>query len=293
MAHVPSQLSRYQEDAENQVSSFVRPNVASPTGSAAAISRLVGIAAFFLVAFLLSPGDVAVKTHAMLHGLCAQRPSHSLSIGGTILPLDARMTGIYLGAVTSGVWFLAAGRLRATARLPRSIIALLFAFIAAMAVDGLNALLVDLGAPHAYQPSNVPRLITGILAGTALGIAIVHLQAISLWSIGERRQAVVSRPAEVIAPLMVSGALGGVALSGLPILYAPFALGLVVATVAAFWTLGVVLLALISNRAWRYQTPREVAPLASIALVVTILTIAGLAGARYIAEQHFGLLKLT
>ena len=50
-----------------------------------------------------------------LHGLCAQRPSHSLQIGGTTLPMDARMTGIYLGAAaTAVVWLIAARRLRAS-----------------------------------------------------------------------------------------------------------------------------------------------------------------------------------
>lgn len=275
------------------MSSFVRDNLASPTVSVAAIYRFVGLAAAILATFLLFPGDIGLKTHAVLHGLCAQRPSHSLSIGGNILPLDARMTGIYLGAATTGVWLLAAGRLRASGGLSRSTIAVLALFVTAMTLDGLNALLVDLEVPHPYQPSNMLRLITGILAGSVLGIAVVHLLAISLWSRGHRRQATVSRPAELIMPLVVSGALGGMALSGLPILFAPFAIGSVLATVAVFWTLGVVLLALVSNRAGGYQTTREVAPLASIALVVTIVIIGALAGARFMAEQQFGLPELT
>src|SRR5262245_47592140 len=57
----------------------------------------VGLA--LLSAFLFSPGSIAAKSHLALHGICAQRPSHSLRLGGETLPMDARMTGIYIGAV--------------------------------------------------------------------------------------------------------------------------------------------------------------------------------------------------
>ena len=60
-----------------------------------------GVAAIALAAFLIAPGNVASKTHVALHGLCAQRPSHSLQIGGSTLPMDARMTGIYIGAAVT------------------------------------------------------------------------------------------------------------------------------------------------------------------------------------------------
>ena len=122
-----------------------------------------------LTAFLIAPGDVASKTHVALHGLCAQRPSHSLQIGGTTLPMDARMTGIYLGAAATVVWLIAARRLRATRTPSLPVLVLLASFVVALAVDGFNALLVDLRFPTLYEPSNLIRMATGVLAGTALG----------------------------------------------------------------------------------------------------------------------------
>ena len=94
-----------------------------------------------LVAFLIAPGDIASKTHVALHGLCAQRPSHSLQIGGTTLPMDARMTGIYLGAAATVSLVVAARRLRATRAPSLPVLVLLASFVVALAVDGFNALL--------------------------------------------------------------------------------------------------------------------------------------------------------
>ena len=114
-----------------------------------------GFAAIVLVGFLIAPGDIASKTHIALHGLCAQRPSHSLQIGGATLPMDARMTGIYLGAAATVIWLVAARRLRAT-RVPSCrCSSLLASFVVALAVDGFNALLVDLRLPTLYEPSNI------------------------------------------------------------------------------------------------------------------------------------------
>ena len=50
-----------------------------------------------VAAFIALPGAVDEKTQQALHGLCAQRPSHSYWLGDARLPFDARMTGIYGG----------------------------------------------------------------------------------------------------------------------------------------------------------------------------------------------------
>ena len=47
--------------------------------------------------FFVSVPMLEHKAHAFLHGICAQRPSHSLQVGDELLPFDARMTGIYTG----------------------------------------------------------------------------------------------------------------------------------------------------------------------------------------------------
>jgi uncharacterized membrane protein len=254
---------------------------------------LGGFAATVLIAFLIAPGNIVTKAHIALHGLCAQRPSHSLQIGDTTLPMDARMTGIYLGAAATVVWLIAVRRLRAT-RLPsRPVLVLVAAFVVALAVDGVNALFVDLQLPTMYEPSNFIRLATGVLAGTALGLALGHVFASSIWADGDRQRAVVMKPVELLAPIGASAVIALLALSDVPMLYAPFAVGLVVAAVGVFWLLGIVVLALLSNGGWSYQTWSDLTPLALTSLIVSIVTVAALAGLRFAAEQMLGLPRLT
>lgn len=251
------------------------------------------VPAIVFAAFLLAPGSVAHKTHLALHGLCAQRPSHSLLIGGATLPMDARMTGIYIGAAVAIGWLVAAGRLRAV-RIPSAPTTLTLAvFVVALAVDGLNALLVDLGAHHPYQPSNVLRLVTGILGGTALGIATGHLFAASVWARVDRVRAVVTSPADLLVPIGISLAIGGLATANLPILYAPFALGLLLASVGVFSLLGTIVVVLVSNRGWSHDVIEDLAPLFVAGFAAALVVIAALSWVRFAAELHFGLPQLT
>jgi uncharacterized membrane protein len=254
---------------------------------------VAGFAAMALIGFLIAPGDIASKTHVALHGLCAQRPSHSLQIGGTTLPMDARMTGIYLGAATTLVCLAAARRLRAIQVPSRAVIGLLASFIGTLTIDGFNALLVDLQLPPFYEPSNLLRLATGVLAGTALGVGLGYLFASSTWARGERDRAVVAGPGDLLAPIGISGAIAVLALSDVSLLYAPFAVGLVMAVVGVFWLLAVVILALVSGRSWSCRTSGDLAPLALCSLVAAIVTIGALAWLRFAAEQLLGLPKLT
>jgi hypothetical protein len=173
------------------------------------------------------------------------------------------------------------------------VLAILALCVALLAGDGFNALAVDLGLPHLYPPANWLRLVTGILGGTAMGVALVHLLAVTLWARPDRCRAVVERPALLVPPILIALAVAGLGLSGLPILYAPYAVGLLVAALGVFAALAAITLALVTNRGWAYGSFRAMAPLACGGLIAAIGLLAALSWARLLAETWFGLPRLT
>lgn len=269
------------------------PVPASP-GARWRLLLAAGGGVLLVIAILLAlPGDIASRTHLALHGLCAQRPSHSLTLGGRVLPMDARMTGIYLGAATTIAVLTVTRRSRAARMLPVPVLAALALFVLAMAADGFNALLVDLHLPHPYEPHNLIRLVTGLLAGTSLGVGLVYLFAVSMWIDADPGRPAVSHARELVLPLLIAGSLGLLALTGWPILYAPYAIGLLGAALIVFWVLAMVLVALFTNRAWRFRTFGQMAGVAGVAWIAAIAMIGLLAGLRLVAEVQFGLPNLT
>jgi hypothetical protein len=173
------------------------------------------------------------------------------------------------------------------------VLAILALFVLALAVDGFNALLVDLRLPTVYEPSNFLRLATGVLAGTSLGVALGHLFAGSMWARGDRGRAVVTGPGELLAPVGLSAAIAAIALLNVPLLYAPFAIGLLFAAIGVFWVLGMIVVALLSNPGWSCRTWRDLAPVALASFLGAIAAVSALALIRFAAEQLFGLPKLT
>ena len=105
--------------------------------------------------------------------------------------------------------------------------------------------------------------------------------------------AVVTRPVELLAPIGVSAAISGLAFVDLPLLYAPFAVGLLVAAVGVFWLLAIIVLALLFDRGWSCRNWADLAPVALTAFVAAIATVSALAVMRLAAEQLFGVPKLT
>src|SRR5437763_14156435 len=80
---------------------------------------------------LAMPGDLRYKLNAMGFGVCHQIDSHSYTIGGHQMPLCARCSGIYLGALAC-VGMLSVLRRRST-RLPAwPMLAILLTFFGAM-----------------------------------------------------------------------------------------------------------------------------------------------------------------
>lgn len=187
-----------------------------------------GTAALLAILFVAFPGSIADKAHLAVHGLCAQTPSHSLILGGQRLPFDARMTGIYAGALSTSAWLFWRGRFRGWLLPPPRVVVALVASVAAMGVDGANSLARDLGFATPYAPNNTLRLATGLATGTALATALCFLLATTLWRTGENRAAVAGMREWGLLGL-IQLPIAAALLSGIGVFYAPAALLLVVA----------------------------------------------------------------
>src|SRR5690348_4672956 len=111
-------------------------SITRPSALTAGLGFILPIALILL--FLLMPGNEDGRLAAILRGMCAQRPSHSLGPPQHVMVLEARMFGIFAGfALTVAVMWLRGGSRRTA--LPRGWqLVLLLMFVAVMAIDGVN-----------------------------------------------------------------------------------------------------------------------------------------------------------
>lgn len=243
-------------------------------------------------AVLLVPGDLRHNAHLLLQGVCAQRPSHSLWLAGQPLPVDARMTGIYLGAASALLWYLLLGRARHAGRFTRSTWALLGVMAGVMVLDGLNSLASDLGWPVAYAPGNALRLVSGLLAGVAIGAVLSHLAALTLTH--RPRGGWPASPASTLLPPLLTGAAWcGLAASGLPTLALPVTWFMLGASVAVLWAMTSVLMAIALGRSWGFTSARQRDETLALALAAACLTLMALAAGRALLEQVVGPIMLS
>lgn len=225
---------------------------------------------------LFWPGGFADKARLLLHGLCAQTPSHTFTFGGMMLPFDARMTGIYAGAFFTLLTLVLRGRLFRSGLPPIRVIALLVLFVAVMAADGFNSLFTDLGLWHPWQPRNELRLITGYAAGVALAVVLAWLVASTVWRLSDRRPVVEnSRDIGLFWVPFIPYAIA--VFSGAAWLYVPLSLLLVFSAwiVLSLLTLSMLLLALRWDDRIRLVTQLHVpGALAGIAGLAVMLLLA-------------------
>ncbi|MFH1524731.1 MAG: DUF2085 domain-containing protein [Chloroflexota bacterium] len=158
-----------------------------------AASKYLVIAAALLVFigwFLNTPPGLSGKADAIGYAVCHRISERSFHIGDYQLPLCARCSGMYLGAVVGLVFQSILGWKRG--KIPHwSIITVLVAFVAAFGIDGANSYLYLLKQvqpgilpqiPNIYMPSNTLRLLTG--SGMGLGITAMLFPAFnqSIWA---------------------------------------------------------------------------------------------------------------
>ncbi len=118
-----------------------------------------------------SPAGLLGKADAIGYAVCHRIDVRSFHLGERQVPLCARCSGMYLGAML-GLAFQALTSQRRAGMPPKRVLLFLGALVVAFGVDGVNSYLhLFPGAPGIYEPNNLLRLLTG--TGMGLTIALV------------------------------------------------------------------------------------------------------------------------
>jgi len=139
-------------------------------------SRVIGaLGAGLALLFALTPWPLDAKLRLVGQACCAQSTTRTLSIGGQLMPLDARDAGIYLSFLFCLLWTVLVRRSRCALLPPWPLTALLLGLLGAMVLDGFNSSAQSHGLHGLYESSNVLRVVTGAGAGLALVLLVLPL----------------------------------------------------------------------------------------------------------------------
>ncbi|MGC8873533.1 MAG: DUF2085 domain-containing protein [Chloroflexia bacterium] len=230
--------------------------------------------------FLAAPWPLEGKLWAAAHGLCAQREGHLLPFGEQYLPLCARDSGLYLGALLGLGYLLVRRRWLAVGRPPRWFWTAFFAIVGLFAIDVANSVGADWFHSGVYPPHNLLRTVTGTLLGASLSVPL--LWAVNLSFRGRRPDRPLLANGWDVLALFLLAAVGIAALwSRMAPLYVPLAAlsfgGMLLLLVAAnfLW-----LLAVLRGRS-TLESAGEAWPLLLWASIASVAEMALLSFLRY------------
>ena len=220
------------------------------------------------------PGDLKFKLDALGFGVCHQIHTHSFTIGGHQLPLCARCSGIYLGAI-SAILIMSRVRRRAAGMPWAGMLGVLGLFFGAMVVDGFNSAFQTFGG-GLWESSNIVRLVTGTMAGLAMAFVLYPVFNTSLWHREERTQgSVLAHGFELAGYLAAAGLLVALVLWGWDWLFYPLSL-LSIGGLLALLTMSYTMIVLLATRKdGAVRTPHDALTfvLLGVALSLVMLTL--------------------
>jgi uncharacterized membrane protein len=238
---------------------------------------------------LVPPWTVLGKTRLVGYAICHQIPERSFHIDGHQLPLCARCTGIYLGALAGFTLMMVWGRRRAAGLPPVAITLVFILFIAALGLDGINSYLSFFpDMPYLYEPKNWLRLTTGTLEGLALSAFVFPILNYTLW-----RDAVDIPSVRNFKELGLMVAAGGVAivlvLLELPVLLYPLAILSTLGVLLMLGSINTMIVLALARREGSAQTWQQAVLPATMGLAFAFLQIGGMDAVRVVVTRAFGL----
>jgi uncharacterized membrane protein len=250
----------------------------------------VAFAVFIIIlAIELPPSTFLGKADVVGYAICHRIPERSFFLNGRQLPLCARCTGTFLGAVLGLLAMLLYGRRRASLLPSVPILALLVVFTGMWGFDGLNSYLTFFpGAPHLYEPRNWLRLTTGLLNGLSLIIFVFPIFNFTLWRAPAQEQAI-KHIWELAALLPVVALLVLVITSGIGALLYPLAIISSLGVVMMLTILNSMIAVLILGREGYAQNWRQALVPLTVGAALAIVEMAGLVLVRFYLTTSLGL----
>lgn len=188
--------------------------------------KLLVILAFsltFIAWILNTPQGLLGKADAIGYAVCHRIDLRSFHLGDRQLPLCARCSGMYLGAMLGLGYQLIIGRRRSGTPpwkviVPTAVLALAFIF------DGINSFLslIEQSA-ILYQPTNALRLFTGTGMGLAIAIMLYPAFNSSVWNKVDPRPGI-SSLSSLSLLIVLAIALDGLILTEIPVVLYPLTL---------------------------------------------------------------------
>jgi len=257
----------------------------------AVLSLTVLILSAVIIALFVEspPHSVLGKADLVGFAVCHRMPERSFILAGQQLPLCARCTGTFLGAMLGLIAMLVLGRRRASSLPPVPILGLLLIFMGVWAFDGLNSYLgLFPGAPQLYQPQNWLRLTTGLLEGLALMIFVLPILNFSLWR-DPKHEPVIRNLVEMLAILPLVGLLVLIVQAQIDVLLYPLAIASSLGVVILLTMIDTILVVVVLRREGSAQSWRQLVVPFCAGLALAILQIAALGLLRAYLTVTFGL----
>jgi len=235
------------------------------------------------------PGGVLGHADLIGYAVCHRIPERSFFIGGVQLPLCARCSGTYLGALTGFVMMFLLGRRRAAGLPSVPVLIALGLFVVAFGVDGLNSYLTLFpGAPHLYEPRNWLRLTTGTLEGIALAAIVLPMFNQTMWADATGERSLRDLP-ELGLVMLASLIVAGIVVAEPPALLYPLA---ILSSGSVLWMLTLinsVLATIIVRRENTALAWRDAAPMMIVGLALTLTELSLIDLGRAWLTQTLGL----
>lgn len=251
---------------------------------------VVALSVFLILFFIqVPPRTVLGKADVVGYAICHRIPERSFFLNGRQLPLCARCTGTFLGAIVGLTAMFLLRRQRASRLPPVSVLGLLVLFIGVWAFDGFNSYMTFFpGAPSLYEPMNWLRLTTGMLNGLALITFVFPIFNFTLLreTTGER---VLKNIWEVLALLPIVALLVWIIQAEIAALLYPLAMLSSLGVVVMLTMINTMIAAVVLGREGYAQTWRQALIPLTVGIALAILQMTAMVLLRAYLTAKFGL----